>query len=53
MRIVDTDNFVLWEMREDCAKRIADALNDNEGPNAERFYKVVPNDYVLEPGFRP
>jgi hypothetical protein len=61
-RIVNTDNFgrdypderfFLWPMREDIAKRIADAMNDDAGPHAERFYKVVPNDYELVPGFEP
>lgn len=61
-RIVDTDNFggdypdekfVLWEMPEHVAQKIADALNENEGPNARRFYKVVGSDYKLQPGFEP
>jgi hypothetical protein len=62
MRIVNTDNFggdypnesfILWPMRKDCAEKIADALNENAGPHASRFYKVVENDYVLQPGFEP
>jgi hypothetical protein len=61
-RIVNTDNFcgdypnekfILWLMKRETAQRIADALNDEMGPNAARFYKVVENVYVLEPGFEP
>lgn len=62
VRIVDTDNFggdypnekfVLWPMRKESAVCIADILNQDAGPNALRFYKVVENDYILEPGFEP
>jgi hypothetical protein len=62
MRIVDTDNFggdypnesfVLWPMAKSHCDRIADVLNEHAGPNASRFYKVVENDYKLEPGFEP
>jgi len=62
MRIVDTDNFgrdypnekfVLWPLPEEIAKRIADALNDWGGPQSQRCYKVVDDDYTLEPGFEP
>lgn len=61
-RIVDTDNFgsdypterfLLWPMREKYAQRITDALNEEAGAQASRFYKVVDNDYVLQPGFEP
>jgi hypothetical protein len=61
-RIVETDNFggdypnekfLLWPMPEDKAKRIADAINDAMGDNASRYWKVVPNDYKLQPGFQP
>lgn len=62
MRIVDTDNFVgdypderflLWPMQSVWAEQIADALNQNAGENSRRFYKVVENDYILQPGFEP
>jgi len=62
MRIVDTDNFcrdypgekfVLWSFPEHIARRIADALNDWAGPNAQRYYMVVEEDYKLIPGFEP
>ena len=62
MRIVDTDNFggdypneqfVLWELPQQAAEEIASILNRTEGPHSPRCYKVVPNDYVLVPGFEP
>ncbi len=61
-RIVDTDNFggdypdekfVLWQLPAEQAQRIADALNETQGVNAPRYYKVVENDYELQPGFEP
>jgi hypothetical protein len=62
MRIVDTDNFggdypdekfLLWPMKRESAQLIADVLNIEAGERATRFYKVVENDYVLQPGFEP
>lgn len=62
MRIVNTDNFggdypnetfVLWPLSKDRAQRIADILNEDAGDYSPRFYKVVENDYVLQPGFEP
>jgi hypothetical protein len=61
-RIVDTDNFggdypnerfVLGIMSHEHCQKIADVLNEASGPNAYRYYKVVEDDYVLEPGFEP
>jgi len=61
MRIVNTDNFggdypnekfVLWPLPENKAKRIADILNEGNQHEA-RFFKVVPDDYKLQPGFEP
>lgn len=61
-RIVDTDNFcgdypaehfVLWTMKKESAERIADILNEDAGEHASRYYKVVEDDYVLQPGFEP
>lgn len=61
-RIVNTDNFngdypneqfVLWPMRDESAEAIAEILNRDEGKHAQRFYKVVRNDYELVPGFEP
>lgn len=62
MRIIDTDNFggdypneqfLLWDMPEDDAQAIADILNTRAGHDARRWYRVVENDYVLQPGFEP
>lgn len=59
-RIVDTDNFggdypneqfLLWELRKETAEKIAELLNKEAGPDAQRYYKVVPRGYKLEPGF--
>ena len=61
-RIVDTDNFdgdypdesfVLFPMPQETAQRIADMINEAAGPGSSRFWKVVPNDYQLQPGFEP
>jgi hypothetical protein len=61
-RIVNTDNFggdypdekfLLWPMPRQSAQCIADVLNRDSGERASRFYKVVENDYVLQPGFEP
>jgi len=66
MKIVDTCNFdsdypnekflPLGNMTEEHAKAVAKAIN--EGFNSAnyshpRYYKVVPNEYVLQPGFEP
>jgi hypothetical protein len=67
MRIVDTDNFGGDYpdehfhghcMPEKVARAIADMLNaDLQGPDdsytASRYYKVVRDDYKLQPGFTP
>ena len=61
-RVVDTDNFdgdypnekfVGPQMREELAKRIAEILNLENGPNSARYYKVVKLPYTLQPGFEP
>lgn len=64
-RIVETDNhggdwpnesFVnLPPTTEEDAQKIANAINDVLCPNdiANRFWKVVPDDYELQPGFEP
>lgn len=61
MRIVETDNFGgdypdekflnLPPMAEDKAEYIAFAINSTL--RSTRFWKVVPDDYVLVPGFEP
>ena len=66
MKIVNTDNFngdypnesfvtgLAWGMNAAQAKRIADAINAEFcGPTMPRYWKVVPDDYVLSPGFEP
>lgn len=62
MRIVDTSNFNgdypdehfhLFCMSEENAHRICKIINDALGDFATRYYKVVPNDYKLQPGFTP
>ena len=63
MRIVETDNFGgdypdekflnLFYMGKEAAQKVADAINEAARPNASRFWKVVLNDYQLQPGFEP
>lgn len=65
MKIIDTDNFggdypdekVVAEgiTNSDFALVMCDALNAKycNHDNAPRFYRVVPDDYVLQPGFEP
>jgi len=35
------------------AQRIADAINGTVGARHPRYWKVVPDDYTLLPGFEP
>ena len=63
MRIVETDNFGgdypdekflnLFDMGKEAAQKVADAINEAARPNTFRFWKVVLNDYQLQPGFEP
>ncbi len=63
MRIVETDNyggdypnenFVLHHMSNKAAKEIVDVINKCcSGELASRYWKVVNNDYKLQPGFEP
>ena len=62
VRVVDTDNFggdypdekfVTEVLTEDACKKIADVHNAKCGYYAYRYWKVVPDDYKLEPGFEP
>ena len=66
MKIVETDNFDgdypdekflnLPLLFEKDAQIIADAINESfndEYNNYPRYWKVVPNDYKLLPGFEP
>lgn len=64
MKIIDTDNFsgdypnekvvaegITYELY---AKVMCDAMNERfSGNGAPRYYKVVPDDYKLAPGFEP
>lgn len=64
MRVVDTDNFggdypdekfvfkqILSEV---AATEIAEVLNKHlSGEQSPRYYKVVRDDYKLQPGFEP
>ena len=61
-RIVETDNygsdypderFLLWPMAADKAQKIVDAINEAAGPGFLRYWKVVSNEYELQPGFEP
>lgn len=61
MKIIETDNFggdypnesflnLPSLPAEDC-KRIADAINNAFPEGHARYYRVVDNDYELQPGF--
>lgn len=61
MRIIDTDNFGgdypnekfhLFKMPKEKAQAICDILNSID-LRGQRFFKVVPDDYKLQPGFEP
>lgn len=63
-KIVNTDNFGgdypnekfvtgLPCLSEERLQLIADVINAQTGRDAPRFYKVVPDDYELQPGFEP
>jgi len=63
-KIVHTDNFGgdypdekfvtgLPILPESTLKAICQIINDSAGPHAPRYYKVVPDDYELQPGFEP
>ncbi len=52
----DGQTAVLY-FSERAAQHVADAFNQAQGGTdaypALRYYKAVPNDYVLQPGFEP
>ncbi len=62
-RIVETDNFGsdypdekflnVFSMSEPDAKAICDVINRAAGQNSTRYWKVVKDDYKLQPGFKP
>lgn len=60
--IVETDNygrdypdekFVLFTMSEEYAHKIANLINEAAGNYCPRYWKVVENNYELQPGFEP
>jgi hypothetical protein len=64
MKIVETDNFGgdypdesflnIGSIPEGAAEEIAEVINKHLcGDGARRFWKVVEDDYVLQPGFEP
>jgi hypothetical protein len=64
MRIIHTDNFGgdypnekfvdgLPRLNKEKMKIICDAINKVIGENNPRFYRVVEDDYILQPGFEP
>ncbi len=64
MKIVDTDNFdgdypdekfvsSLPDLSVADALTIARMINNYGNTNSPRYYKVVINDYKLQPGFEP
>lgn len=63
MKIVNTDNFgsdypnetfvnlPMWDKER--MTKICKVINECAGENCPRYWKVVENDYVLQPGFEP
>jgi hypothetical protein len=63
-KIVNTDNFGgdypnekfvenLPRLTEEHARAIVGAINGGIPEDGPRYFKVVPDDYVLQPGFEP
>jgi len=63
MKVVETDNFGgdypnekflnIPNVTADAAERICAALNEAVSPDHPRYWKSVPDEYVLQPGFEP
>lgn len=63
MKIVNTDNFCRDYLNEwflnthfrsrERAELVASALNDEEREHADRYWRVVEDDYELSGGFEP
>jgi hypothetical protein len=67
MRIIDTDNFggdypdekflqvgdKPLTVPKDIANEVCSKLNAMGGNHSLRYYRMVPDDYVLQPGFEP
>lgn len=63
-RIVNTDNFGrdypdekfvtgLPYLRPEALKEVCEVINRNLPQDHDRYFKVVDDDYVLQPGFEP
>lgn len=63
MKIVETDMFGgdypnekflnLPSLPEEQARRVCEVINTAVGQHSGRYWKVVENDYKLQPGFEP
>ncbi len=63
MKIVNTDAFGgdypneffinLPSLTKECCQEIADIVNGAQDTDCSRYWKVVPDDYKLQPGFEP
>jgi len=64
MKIIETDNFAgdypdekfvnIPSMQREAANRVCEEINQAcSGATASRYWRVVDNDYVLQPGFEP
>ncbi len=63
MRIIETDNYGgdypnesfvnIPDMPKEQCEVIAKVINDFTGEHHSRYYRVVENDYKLQPGFEP
>lgn len=64
MKIMHTDNFAgdypdekfvtgLPGLNPEQLRQVCDLINSFTGPDAPRYYQVVEDDYVLQPGFEP
>lgn len=63
MRIIETDNFGndypdekfinLPSLSKESTERIASAINAEFPKDHRRYYRVVENNYILQPGFEP
>jgi hypothetical protein len=64
MQIIHTDNFggdypdekfvtELPPLKKEALEEIATLINNLSGEHSRRYYRVVEDDYKLEPGFTP
>ncbi len=40
-------------LTKECCQEIADIVNSTQDVNCTRYWKVVPDNYKLQPGFEP